>query len=134
MSTTIRPAWLALPLVITACASAQDVVHAPVGAPPQMSPDELDRLPQHIAHCIVAIEISAEGGPGAPVLYDATRSLEFWHAGLDTSLPQRAAQESLLTSTREQWADVLRGKSAEQREVELGEMVSVCEASLRNQR
>jgi hypothetical protein len=133
MSTTIRYAWLALLLVITACASGPDVVHAPVGAPPQMSPDELDRQPQHIAHCIVAIEISAEGGPGAPVLFDARRSLEYWHAGLDASLAERAAQESLLTSTREHWADVLRDKSAAQREVELGEMVSVCEASVPDQ-
>lgn len=134
MSATTRHEWLALLLLITACAPAQNVMHAPVGAPPQMSPDELDRQPQHIAHCIVALEISAAGGPGAPVLPDAAGSLQFWHAGLDVSLPERASQESLLNSTREEWAEVLRDKSAEQREVELGEMVSVCEASVPDQR
>jgi hypothetical protein len=134
MSATIRHAWLSSLLGITACASAHNVVHAPVGAPPQMSPAELDRQPQHIAHCIVAIEISAEGGPGAPVLTDAAASLDYWHAGLDASLPEHTAQESLLTNTRGQWTDLLRDKSAEQRGVELGEMVSVCEASVPNRR
>jgi hypothetical protein len=134
MSTTIRWAWVALLLFVTACAPAQHVVHAPVGASPQISPDELDRQPQHIAHCIVATEISAEGGPGAPVLSDAARSLEFWHSGLDTALPDRTGQESLLASSREEWANLLRDKPAEQREVELGEMVSVCEASVPNGR
>lgn len=116
--------WAPLTFCFGACTST--MVTAPVGLPPQPSPAELERNPVWLANCIVALEITARDEHGAPDIANGPALSSKWRASLEKYIPDQIVRATRLATTRQEWAGLLDGKSAEQRFEELDSMVSVC--------
>ncbi len=120
-------AALALSVLAGACAPTQTLI-SPAGLPPQRTPADLERDPVWLANCIVALEITERGELGAPVIRNGPALLARWRTALERYEPDSAARDARLTATRDRWAKSLAGRPAEERRLDIGEMISVCGA------